>query len=342
MNLVPRSAILCLGFSLGSLFAVAQGTCVFTSDPGRKTVKLTGDCGAIAGVKTQTGYTVDNSPEAATPSGPPKLEDMSALAPTVDYQNGDLTIVAPNSTLAAILEAVRIKTGAEIEIPAGATSERVVGKVGPGAARDVLASLLNGSHFNYVMLGTETDPDSFAKLVLTPKERAKDAAGATAVAGFPSSGPVSISPTFEAAQPTTASRSLLEQLRPRTMPYQPQQTASQPEPHEVSENTPEETVAPSLAPVASQTEAPESAAQTAGANNAVGATPTATTPTAENNNSSALEPINTGEAQPVQQPNSITPEQTSPMQVLQGMYGARRAMMEQQRKAGQAPSGQEQ
>ena len=138
MNLIPRSAILCLCFSVGSLFAVAQGTCVFTSDPGKKTVKLTGDCGAIAGVKTQTGYTVDNSPEPATPSGPPKLEDMSAMPPTVDYQNGDLTIMAPNSTLSAILEAVRIKTGAEIEIPAGADSERVVGKIGPGAAREVL------------------------------------------------------------------------------------------------------------------------------------------------------------------------------------------------------------
>src|SRR5919108_4480964 len=246
---------------------------------------------------------------------------MSALAPTVDYQNGDLTIVAPNSTLAAILEAVRIKTGAEIEIPAGATSERVVGKVGPGAARDVLASLLNGSHFNYVMLGTETDPDSFAKLVLTPKERAKDAAGATAVAGFPSSGPVSISPTFEAAQPTTASRALLEQLRPRTMPYQPQAPASQPELHEASENTPAETIAPALAPVASQTETPEPAAQTVGASNALAATPTAATPAAQSNNSSALEPINTGEVQAVQQPSSATPEQTSPMQVLQGMYG---------------------
>src|SRR5207244_11916594 len=94
MNLIPRSAILCFCFSVVSVFAVAQGTCVFTSDPGKKTVKLTGDCGAIAGVKTQTGYTVDNSPEPATPSGPPKLEDMSAMPPTVGYQIVDVTVIA--------------------------------------------------------------------------------------------------------------------------------------------------------------------------------------------------------------------------------------------------------
>ena len=59
------------------------------------------------------------------------------------------------------------------------------------------------------------------------------------------------------------------------------------------------------------------------------------------NNSSVPEPVNTSDAQPVQQQGSTTPEQTTPIQVLQGMYGARRAMMEQQHKV-QAPSVQEQ
>jgi hypothetical protein len=333
MNLVLRSAILCLCFSVGSHFAIAQGTCVFTSDPGKKTVKLTGDCGAVAGVKTQTGYSVDNSPEP--PSGPPKLEDMSASPPTVDYRNGDLTITAPNSTLSAILEAVRIKTGAEVEIPAGAASERVVGKVGPGAAREVLASLLNGSHFNYVMLGTETDPDSFAKLVLTPKEGTNGAAETTAVAGVPGRGPAAIGSAPAAGQPTTASRALLEQLRPRTLPYQPPtaQAQAQPEQSEASENT--ATATPTSAPVASETEAPDPAAQTAGSNN-----PVPPPQTMGSNGSTVPEPVSTSDAQ-AGQPSSTTPEQVSPMQVLQGMYGARRAMMEQQHKA-QAPSGQEQ
>lgn len=93
---------------------------------------------------------------------------MPAIPPTVSYTNGQLTIVAPNSSLGDILRAVKAKTGANFDIPAGA-SERVVGKMGPGAPRDVLASLFNGTHFNYVMLGTANDPNAVSQIVLTPK-----------------------------------------------------------------------------------------------------------------------------------------------------------------------------
>jgi len=52
------------------------------------------------------------------------LDAISAVAPTVSYQDGMLTIVAPNSTLGDILRGVRKHTAADIEIPATA-SERV-------------------------------------------------------------------------------------------------------------------------------------------------------------------------------------------------------------------------
>ena len=79
-----------------------------------------------------------------------------------------LTIVAENSTLSDILRAVRTQTGAAVEIPPNAT-ERVVTHLGPGAPRNVLASLLNGSHFNYVMLGSPTNPDKVDRVILTSK-----------------------------------------------------------------------------------------------------------------------------------------------------------------------------
>jgi len=86
----------------------------------------------------------------------------------VSYQNGQLSIVAPNSTLGDILQAVKSKTGASIEIPPGA-DERVVSRFGPGPARDVLAALLNGTHFNYVMIGSDANPTSVAHVILTPR-----------------------------------------------------------------------------------------------------------------------------------------------------------------------------
>ena len=92
---------------------------------------------------------------------------MAPVAPQVSYQNELLTIVAPNSTLGDILRAVRKQTGAEIEVPSA--PERVVTHLGPGPARDVLAELLNGSRFNYVMLGSPANDAVLMRLILVQK-----------------------------------------------------------------------------------------------------------------------------------------------------------------------------
>lgn len=108
------------------------------------------------------------------PSGPRgpvpqiSLDSMQAVAPHVTYQDGQLTIVAPNSTLADILRAVRKLTGAEMDIPPNAT-ERVVTNLGPGPAPGVVAELLNGSHFNYVLLGAPSDAKTLTRVVLVAK-----------------------------------------------------------------------------------------------------------------------------------------------------------------------------
>ena len=107
-------------------------------------------------------------PQPAPPPPPPTLEQMPSLPPKVSFSNGMLSIEAENSTLGDILRAVRKQTGAGVEIPSNAT-ERVVTHLGPGPARDVLASLLNGSHFNYVMLGSPTEPDRVDRIILTSK-----------------------------------------------------------------------------------------------------------------------------------------------------------------------------
>ncbi|MBV8892586.1 MAG: hypothetical protein JO266_11560 [Acidobacteria bacterium] len=111
---------------------------------------------------------IEATAASAPPPPPPTPEQMPPRPPTVSYQNGQLSIVAPNSTLSDILQAVRSKTGASIDIPPGA-NERVVSRFGPGPARDVLAALLNGSHFNYVMIGSDANPTSVAQVILTPR-----------------------------------------------------------------------------------------------------------------------------------------------------------------------------
>ena len=110
--------------------------------------------------------------EAPTPAEL-TLEQKPAVPPQVTYDNRQLTIVAANSTLGDILRAVKAKTGASIDLPPNANS-RVVAHFGPGPSRDVLATLLNGTLFNYVLLGTATDPTAVGKIILTPKPSGPD------------------------------------------------------------------------------------------------------------------------------------------------------------------------
>ncbi|MBZ5597829.1 MAG: hypothetical protein LAN83_05855 [Acidobacteriia bacterium] len=102
------------------------------------------------------------------PPQPLTLEQQPASPPRVSYQDGLLTIAAHNSTLGDILRSVHAQTGAAVDVPGNAT-ERVVGHFGPGPAREVLAELLNGSHFNYVMLGSATNPDTLERVILTSR-----------------------------------------------------------------------------------------------------------------------------------------------------------------------------
>jgi hypothetical protein len=114
-------------------------------------------------------------PLPSGPTGPVQqipLDSIAPVPPQVSYQDAQLTIVAPNSTLGDILRAVRKQTGAEIEIPSA--PERVVTHLGPGPAREVVAELLNGSRFNYVLLGSPANDGLLTRVVLVAKSAAEN------------------------------------------------------------------------------------------------------------------------------------------------------------------------
>ena len=94
---------------------------------------------------------------------------MPPTAPRVTYQNGLLTIDATNSTLSQVLHSVQAQTGASVEMPASAANERVMMQLGPGRPRDVLNTLLNGSKFNYIILGMTENPGGVQKVILTTR-----------------------------------------------------------------------------------------------------------------------------------------------------------------------------
>jgi hypothetical protein len=127
--------------------------------------------------KTQKPHTVrvkasaqrPPDPAPQPPPPPPTLEQQAAQPPQVSFLNGQLTIISRNSTLGDILRAVARQTGAAIELPPGAGFERVAGRMGPGPARNVLAELLNGSRYDYVMVASASSPGGLQHVILSPK-----------------------------------------------------------------------------------------------------------------------------------------------------------------------------
>jgi hypothetical protein len=108
-------------------------------------------------------------PQGAEPppeSMPLNLSERPPGPVIVNYQNGQLIIEAQNATLSSVLRAACNQTGTVVDIPSDA-EEHVVGVFGPGPAREVFASLLNGSLFNYVMMGSTDDAARVVRLTLS-------------------------------------------------------------------------------------------------------------------------------------------------------------------------------
>ena len=111
------------------------------------------------------------------------------------FRDGQLTITAENSTLPDILAAIHQRTGAAMELPANLGNERVAVKLGPAATDEVLAALLNGSHFDYIVLNHSDNPLTPERIILREKT-APDASGASG--GF--SGMASGQPAYQQVQ----------------------------------------------------------------------------------------------------------------------------------------------
>jgi hypothetical protein len=88
----------------------------------------------------------------------------------VSYQNGLLAISANKATLAQVLYAVQQRTGADISIAAGAEQEIVAAEIEPAPAPEVLARLLNGSKFNFLILSAADDASKLDKVILSMRD----------------------------------------------------------------------------------------------------------------------------------------------------------------------------
>jgi len=114
------------------------------------------------------------NPAARNPS-PSRPVTASPSAPSgsrVVFRDGLLSVHAHNTNLADVLNAIQRKTGASFEFPSSAAQEPVAVDLGPASPHDVLASLLNGSRFDYIVLGRSDNPSEIATVMLQEKSGA--------------------------------------------------------------------------------------------------------------------------------------------------------------------------
>jgi hypothetical protein len=115
---------------------------------------------ALGPLLTNANYPAEVEP-IAPPPAPKPLE--------VSFRDGLLTIISNKANLSEILFAVHQRTGAEIAIPAGAEQEKVMAELGPAPAPEVLAHLLNGTKFNFLILSSAADPRALDQVILSPR-----------------------------------------------------------------------------------------------------------------------------------------------------------------------------
>ena len=165
-----------LRHNLGLALLLATGLCFAAGEsPAQTAVPSSGARATSSHPQKAHAHRKKTAPVAETPQPPPvplTPEQMPPTPPRVTYQNGLLTIDAKNSTLSQVLRTVQAQTGASVETPSSAANERVTMQVGPGRARDVLNTLLNGSKFDYIILGMADNPDGVQKVVLIPRQNA--------------------------------------------------------------------------------------------------------------------------------------------------------------------------
>jgi hypothetical protein len=146
----------------------------------------------------------------------------------VNFSHGKLRIWANKATLAEVMAEVHRSTGAEMTMPAGSGQDPIIADLGPAPAREVLAALLYGSPFNFVIVGTDNDPSQLRGIFLTMRQGDRGEGGGVSY------------PAIQAAQtqpvPDQAMSSPEVETPPEAAPNnaEPDMAPNQPQPEEAA------------------------------------------------------------------------------------------------------------
>jgi hypothetical protein len=113
------------------------------------------------------------APAPVAPPAPLPPAEQPANPATVDFKNGLLTVHAQNSSLISILNQIQHQTG--LVVDGLSHDQRIYGQYGPGNISTTLSALLDGSGYDFVIVGGGSG-HAAARLILS----APGAAGAVA------------------------------------------------------------------------------------------------------------------------------------------------------------------
>lgn len=105
---------------------------------------------------------------AAQPVPPPPPQKKVEIS----FQDGRLGLTSNKASLAEVLNELRARIGAEIIVPPGAEQEVVAVSIAPSSPREAISRLLDGSRYNFIIVGTDADANQVERVVLSPKNNA--------------------------------------------------------------------------------------------------------------------------------------------------------------------------
>ncbi len=178
---------------------------------------------------------------APAPAWP--INDHPAPA-SIKWDSSGLRIAAANSSLREILADVATATGAKVQ--GLASDERVFGDYGPGPVRDVLSQLLQGSAYNILIIGDQSQ--NIPLQIVLSARRSGDQPAATSQSATPTEDdaadndvdeqpqpmpvPPSIRPGFGAGAPARTPQQIMEEMQRQQQVQREQQIQQQSQPNQ--------------------------------------------------------------------------------------------------------------
>ena len=104
--------------------------------------------------------------DAAPMSSQAQPKPGSSALFALDYRNGKVSVVAEKAELGKLLAALGKKIGASIDVAPEIAREPVVARIGPASPALVLAQLLDGPKFEYIVMGSDENGHGLKRVIV--------------------------------------------------------------------------------------------------------------------------------------------------------------------------------